>query len=95
MVGIENLIYRPKTKDNRLVYEKLLSIVYNLMQEQSQEVIKSVVDEILAIMKNEEETEKRGEVEALIGKTSNELFSDIVLNCKAITDYTPELEEGR
>lgn len=54
-----------------------------------------MVDEILAIMKNEEETEKRGEVEALIGKTSNELFSDIVLNCKAITDYTPELEEGR
>lgn len=60
VAGIENLIYRPKTKDNRLVYEKLLSIVYNLMQEQSQEVIKSVVDEILAIMKNEEETEKRG-----------------------------------
>lgn len=82
----DNLLYRPKTKENRVLYEKLLSIVYNILQEQSQDVIKSVVDEILAIMKSESK-DARQEVEALIGKVTNELFSDIVINTKGITDY--------
>ncbi|CAD8198479.1 unnamed protein product [Paramecium octaurelia] len=93
MPTYENLLYIPKTKDNRLHYEKLLAIVYGLFQEQSQDVIKSIVDEVLAIMKSEnlKDSEKRQEVEAIIGKLSNELFSDIVLSTKAITDYQPEV----
>ena len=27
----ENLLYRPKTKENRLVYEKILSLIHNQM----------------------------------------------------------------
>ena len=52
-------------------------------------MIKSIVDEVLAIMKNDnlKDSEKRQEVEALIGRMSNELFSDIVLSTKAISDY--------
>lgn len=51
------------------------------------------MDEILAIMKHPEmkDSEKRQEVEAIIGKLSNELFSDIVLSSKGITDYNPEI----
>jgi hypothetical protein len=29
----ENLLYRPKTKENRVVYEKILSIIYSYMPE--------------------------------------------------------------
>ncbi|CAD8200123.1 unnamed protein product [Paramecium pentaurelia] len=96
MPTYENLLYIPKTKDNRLHYERLLSIVYGLFQEQSQDVIKSIVDEVLAIMKNDnlKDSEKRQEVEAIIGKLTNELFSDIVLSGKAITDYNPEITQG-
>lgn len=44
-------------------------------------------------MKSEslKDSEKRQEVEAIIGKLTNELFSDIVLSSKAITDYNPEI----
>ena len=38
-------------------------------------------------MKSERENEKRSEVEALLGRITNELYSDIVINCRAITDY--------
>jgi pre-mRNA-splicing helicase BRR2 len=37
------------------------------------------------------DSEKRQEVEAIIGKLTNELFSDIVLSSKGITDYNPEI----
>lgn len=30
----ENLLYRPKTKENRVIYEKILSMIHNQMQEQ-------------------------------------------------------------
>jgi pre-mRNA-splicing helicase BRR2 len=53
------------------------------------------VDEILAVLKNEstKETDKRLEIESVIGKITNEFFSDLLLNSKAITDYNPEVEE--
>ena len=31
----ENLLYRPKTKENRLVYEKILALIHGWMPEQS------------------------------------------------------------
>ena len=51
------------------------------------------MDEILAIMKHPEtkDSEKRQEVEAIIGKLTNELFSDIGNSSKGITDYNPEV----
>ncbi len=65
------------------------------MPEQPQETIKSVVDEILAVMKNEnsKDNDKKQEVEALIGKLTNEQFSDILLGAKNITDYNPNVDE--
>lgn len=50
-----------------------------------------MADEILAIMKGES-TDKRLEVEAIVGKLSNELYSDIVNSTKAITDYNPDID---
>lgn len=61
-------------------------------------MIKSVVDEILAVMKNEnakdaDKKDKKAEVEAFVGRISNEFFSDLLLNSKLITDYNPQVPE--
>jgi pre-mRNA-splicing helicase BRR2 len=59
------------------------------------DVIKSVVDEILAVLKNEDtkDSDKKLEIEGLINKISNEFFSDLLLNAKLLTDYNPEIDE--
>lgn len=46
-------------------------------------------------MKNEnsKDTDKKQEIEALIGKLTNEQFSDILLAAKNITDYNPNVDE--
>lgn len=57
-------------------------------------MIKSVVDEILAVLKNETaQTDKKTEIEGLVGKITIEQYSDLLLASKAINDYNPEMEE--
>ena len=52
-VEISDAIYKPKTKENRLVYEQLLSLLSSMLGGESQETLKSVADEVLAVLKNE------------------------------------------
>ena len=49
----EDLIYRPKTKDTKAIYEQLLALVQKKMGDCSLETIKGALDEILAILKSE------------------------------------------
>ena len=50
-----------------------------------------MVDEILAALKNDntKDADKKLECECLLGKISNEFFSDLLLNTKLLTDYNP------
>jgi len=67
----------------------------NYIYIKKKDVIKSVVDEILAVLKNEDtkDSDKKLEIEGLINKISNEFFSDLLLNAKLLTDYNPEIDE--
>jgi pre-mRNA-splicing helicase BRR2 len=59
-------------------------------------VIKSVVDEILAVLKNEnnKDSDRKAEVEGFVGRISSEFFSDLLLNSKLITDYNPQAADA-
>lgn len=66
------------------------------MGDESQEVLKSVTDEVLAELKldNKKDSEKKAEIEAMIGKISSEFFSELLNLSKSINDYVPEMEEN-
>jgi hypothetical protein len=49
----EELRYSPKTKENRLVYEQLLNNVMVIVGDMSEEVLKSLVDEVIVCLKND------------------------------------------
>lgn len=49
----DSLLYRPRTKENRLLYEQVLSRLYTLLEDQPQEVLYSVADEVLAVLKTD------------------------------------------
>ena len=69
----EDLIYRPKTRDTKAVYEQLLALVQNKMGDCSLEIIKGALDEILAIIKSETNSaalSKKAEIESLVDQLS-------------------------
>lgn len=49
----EDLLYRPKSKETRAIYEQMLVIVQRHMGDNSLEVLKGALDEVLAILKAE------------------------------------------
>ena len=49
----EELRYRPKTKENRQVYEELLDNVMRVVGDVSAEVLKGLVDEVIVCLKND------------------------------------------
>lgn len=90
------LLYKPKTKENRLIYEQILGRIHQYLGDQPQDVLKSVADEVLAELKidNKKDLEKKTEIEAMIGKLSSESFSELLNLSKQITDYVGEIEEN-
>ena len=50
------------------------------MGDESQETIKSVTDEVLAVLKSEnmKDLEKKAEIDAMIGKLSADQFADLM-----------------
>lgn len=86
----DSLLYRPRTKENRQLYEQILSKLYMLLEDQPQEVLYSVADEVLAVLKADgiADAERKTEVESLIGeKISSDYFIDLYAIAKQITDY--------
>lgn len=88
----ESLVYHPKTKENRLLYEQLLSIIHQCLGDVPQDVLKSVTDEALAVLKMDDmkDNDKKTEIEGMIDKISPELFGTMLNIAKQINDYTPE-----
>jgi pre-mRNA-splicing helicase BRR2 len=77
----EDLVYRPKTKDTRLVYEQLLGLVQRYIGDVSTADLKSAADEVIAILKTEELTdaERKREVEGIVDKLSDEAFNSLTV----------------
>ena len=92
----EELIYRPKTKENRILYEQLLNLINQILEDEPQDVLRGVTDEVLACLKYEDkkDTDKKEDIETMLNKKiSPELFNILLGISRQINDYTPE-EEG-
>ena len=91
----EDLLYKPKTKENRLRYEQLLGMIHQALGDEPQDVLRSVTDEVLAILKmdNIRDTDKKTETEALLGPVTAENFSTMLNIAKSINDYAVTAEE--
>ena len=93
----ETIYYRPKTKENKLIYENYLGKIYELVQDQPPELLQAIADEILAIIRSSdiEESKKRIEAETLVGaKIPEDTFIDLCNVTKSLSDYAMEVEEG-
>jgi hypothetical protein len=55
----ETIYYRPKTKENKIIYENYLGRVYELVQDQPPEILQAIADEVLAIIRSDESEEKK------------------------------------
>jgi len=86
--------YRPRSKETRLAYEDLLSILSQQLGDQPHDILSGAADEVLACLKNDALTDpdRKREVEKLINVVSSETFGRMVSIGKRITDYM--LEEG-
>ncbi|EFA74523.1 DEAD/DEAH box helicase [Heterostelium album PN500] len=82
-------LYRPKTRETKIVYEQLLSFVQGYIGDQPLEIVKGATDEILAILKNDKmrAPEKRTEITKLLKGMSEERFAELTNLSRAITDY--------
>ncbi|GAM21299.1 hypothetical protein SAMD00019534_044740 [Acytostelium subglobosum LB1] len=90
-------LYRPKTRETRLIYERMISFVQTFVGDQPLEIIKGAVDEILAILKNDHirAPEKKTEISKLLKSMTEEQFAEITSMGRAITDYTDASASGK
>ncbi|CDW82626.1 u5 small nuclear ribonucleoprotein 200 kda helicase [Stylonychia lemnae] len=88
----EDLVYRPKTKETRLIYESLLSIVQRHMGDVSLEILRGAADEVLAILKTEDrnDSEKKIEIQCILDRMSDETFNQMVILTQQLVDYNAE-----
>ncbi len=91
----EQLTYKPKTKETQQVYEDLLTIVKNKLEDESHSTIKGALDEVLAVLKtdNKRDSVRKSEVEVFLGKISNEEFNKLFQLSKNLIDYTVEVDD--
>ncbi len=85
--------YRPKTKETRVVYEKLLNFVQGALGDVPQDITRGAAEEVLATLKNEgmKAPEKKVELERLLGPLTEHKFAELTDMAKNITDYTEEV----
>ncbi len=89
----EKLNYYPKTKDTHSIYDDLLNIVREYFTDQSPSLIKSALDFIILILRDEKmnEMKKKEEIEKILGKKiANEEINKLYILCKSLVDYEPD-----
>ena len=79
----------PQTKESRLVFETMLSIIAEQLGDQSQDVLKDVANEVLALLKLEDikAEDKKKEMEAIF-PVREAVFSKLLNLSKEVKDYT-------
>ena len=77
----EDLLYRPKSKETRQIYELMLWYVQKHMGDQSLEVMKGALDEVLAVLKAEGMTdrERKTEIESLLDRIEDTEFNTLTV----------------
>jgi pre-mRNA-splicing helicase BRR2 len=90
-------MYRPKTRDTRLAYEKLLAAIQAQFGDQPNDILRGAADEVLAVLKSDKfrDPEKKKEIENLLNPKGmpSEKFAELMSIGKEITDYQEAAEE--
>jgi len=88
--------YRPRSKETRMAYEDLLSLLSQQLGDQPHDILRGAADEVLACLKNDSMTDpdRKREVEKLINSVAQETFGKLVSVGKRITDFMVEDQGG-
>lgn len=97
----QGVFYYPKTNETRGIYEQLLSQVQGYIGDSPNEILRDAVDQVLATLKTEQvmNSDKKIEVEAILGKIPEDVFNKFLSMSKQLIDYgvnkkeTAEVEE--
>lgn len=75
------MLYKPKTKETRLIYEQILALIQRHMGDLSTEDLKSATDEVLAVLKsdNYNDSQRKQDIEGIIDKLTDENFNALVV----------------
>ncbi|KAJ3992635.1 putative RNA helicase [Lentinula boryana] len=90
---LSGLSYRPRTIENRQIYQLLLSQVHSILGGQAQDIVRTATDELLTILKDDEKKEfdKKKDIEEFLGEVDGETFTTIVGLARKITDFDGEV----
>lgn len=91
----EGILYHPKTNETRSIYEQFLSIVQTYIGDCENDILRDAVDQILATLKTEEvqNSDKKVEIEAILGKIPEDLFNKFLSMSKQLIDYNTSKRE--
>jgi len=92
----EEVVYRPRQKETRIIYDQILNIVQKHMGDYPLDTLKAVADEVLAILKtdNMKDVDRKKEIEGIIDKLDDNTFNLLTVYATKITDYEPENQEN-
>jgi pre-mRNA-splicing helicase BRR2 len=95
--AFEGLTYRPRSAETREAYALILNFCSPLVGDSDQALLRSAVDEVLALLKNADmkDFDRKKEIEAMFGESlPSENYAQLVSLGKKITDYeAPSAEE--
>ncbi|KYQ90995.1 DEAD/DEAH box helicase [Tieghemostelium lacteum] len=82
-------LYRPKTNETKIIYEKILTFIQSFIGDHPQEILKGAADEIISILKDDalKVNTQKSEISKLLKGMTEERFSDLVRMGKLITDF--------
>merc|ERR1711870_182797 len=85
----EMQIYRPRTQQTKGVYEQLLNRLQVPLGDQAPDVLRGAADEVLAAIKTDGvlDSERKKDVEEVLGSVTDEFFADLFRLSKQITDF--------
>lgn len=81
--------YIPKTRDTKLVYEEILSMVSQILGDQPHDVIRGAVDEVINLCRSNDvrESHKFHEIASVLGRASSEYYAKLYTLSKKLTDF--------
>merc|ERR1711870_24356 len=91
----EMQIYRPRTQTTKNIYEQLLNRLQVPLGDQAPDVLRGAADEVLAAIKTDGvlDSERKKDVEEVLGSVSDEFFADLFRLSKQITDFGADVED--
>lgn len=95
--NFQELKYQPRTKETRSVYESILVLVYEFLEDSPRDVLQSATDEIIVHLKEGDIADpnlKRGVESWLDSKLSEEKFVELYELVKRLVDFNDVADVG-